>query len=118
VERNTARAERDDLRMEVAFQRAAGSQFVDAEAAWKLADKSRMTVAEEGTVTGAEEVVEALIEDHPFLLAPAPDAKPKDRNPFNEARSSGRNMNGKKKPQDAYNLAELERKYPSMRGRR
>lgn len=50
VERNAARAERDDLRMEVAFQRAAGSQFVDAEAAWKLADRSLLTVADEGTV--------------------------------------------------------------------
>jgi hypothetical protein len=107
--------ERDALRIELAFARAAGGQFIDADAAWKLADRALMSVSDDGSVTGAEEAVEALAEANPFLLTPAPDGKTKDRNPFNEPSSSGRNMNGKKKPQDAYDLTALQKRYPALR---
>jgi len=111
--------ERDALRIELAFARAAGGQFVDEDAAWKLADRALMTVSDDGSVTGAEEAVEALAEANPFLLAPAPDDKPtKDRNPFNEARSSGRVMNGRKKTAgetSTYDVASLQKIYPALR---
>jgi hypothetical protein len=109
--------ERDALRIELAFARAAGGQFVDADAAWKLADRALMSVGDDGSVAGAEEAVEALAEANPFLLAPAPDDRP-DRNPFNEARSSGRVMNGRKKTASetsTYNIAELRKRYPALR---
>lgn len=121
TQRNKARRERDELRMEVAFLRAAGAQFVDTTAAWKLADRSMLTVNDDGTVTGADEAVEALAESQPFLLAPAPDDKPtKDRNPFKEASAPVRKMNGKKQPlsSETYDVKRLEAKYPAMRGRR
>jgi hypothetical protein len=109
--------ERDALRMELAFARAAGSQFVDADAAWKLADRALMSVGDDGSVTGAEEAVEALAETNPFLLAPAPDDRP-DPNPFQTASKSGRVMNGRKKTAgeaSTYDVARLQKTYPALR---
>lgn len=48
---------------------AAGVKLVDD--AWKLADHSKLSLDDDGNVTGAEEVVKALVESRPFLVGEA-----------------------------------------------
>lgn len=72
-------------------------------------------MADDGTVSGADEAVEALSDANPFILAPAPDGPPAETNPFKPTGSSGRAMNGKKKSTDTYDRSRLEKLYPALR---
>src|SRR5689334_17987058 len=49
-------------RMEAAFVRSGFGVLDDLDAAWKLADKAGVTIADDGTVTGMEEVVSKLLD--------------------------------------------------------
>ncbi len=116
-QRNDARAERDEARMEVAYLRAANGQVVDTAAGWKLLDKSLIVVNDDGTID-AEAAVNSLIVDNPFLEISEPEAK-EPANPFRTAStSSGRSMNSRKKNTNAHDTRALEQKYPALRGRR
>lgn len=117
VQRNEARKERDELRLELAFNRAAGDRFVDIDAAFKLVDRSILTLDIDGTPVGAVEAVEALADTNPFLLAADDEpTEKKERNPFAAGRSSGKTMNGKRKPfKTGHTRTELEQKYPALR---
>ena len=58
-----------------AIEAAAGElHFMDNADAITLADLSAVTVADNGTVTGAAEAVKALADKRPYLLKPAGDA--------------------------------------------
>lgn len=119
VQRNQARIERDEARLELEFVRAAGGRFVDAHAAFKLADRSLLSMDPDGTPVGLDESIDALADANPFLLTPDADADPpeKETDPFKTGgRSSGRVMNGKRKPLNAdLGRAALEKKYPALR---
>lgn len=117
TQRNTARAQRDEARQEVAFLRAANGQVVDTVAGWKLVNKSLIVVNDDGTID-AEDAVNQLLVDNPFLEVIQAEAKP-EANPFKtDGLSSGRKMNGKKKDTSSYDTANLEKRYPALRGRR
>lgn len=119
VQRNQARIERDEARLELEFTRAAGGRFVDAHAAFKLADPSILSLDPDGTPVGIEEAIEALAEANPFLLTPDEEPPKKETDPFATAsgRSSGRVMNGKRKTTLNTDLsrAALEAKYPALK---
>lgn len=125
VQRNEARrdrdalqTERDELRVELAFTRAAGSRFVDLDAAWKLLDRAQVSIDVDGTPIGVQEAVDGIAEAHPFLLTPDAEPPEKETDPFKTAtgRSSGRVMNGKKKPLNTgLSRSALEQKYPALR---
>lgn len=114
-ERDAAIEERDELRLRLAFTEAAGARFVMYDAAWKLVDRSILNLDVDGTPVGAEEAVEALAESNPFLLAPTARVKAEPE-PFTSARSSGRMMNGRRKPLvTGPTRAQLEQRFPALR---
>lgn len=112
-----AEAERDALRGEIAFERAAGSTFLDTGAAWKLADRKLIRLADDGSVEGMDEAIADLIERQPFLLRPD-DAEPTkhERDPFSAARS-GRPMGKARQLKPGYDKSTLSKKYPALRNR-
>jgi len=112
-----AEAERDALRGEIAFERAAGSTFLDTGAAWKLADRSLIKLADDGSVEGMDEAIADLVERQPFLLRPD-DREPtkRERDPFSASRS-GRPMSKARRPKPGYDKAALSKKYPALRDR-
>lgn len=112
-----AEAERDALRGEIAFERAAGSTFLDNGAAWKLANRAFIKLTDDGTVEGMDEAIADLVERQPFLLRPdsEPTAKA-ERDPFSAARS-GRPMSKARQPKPGYDKAALSKKYPALRDR-
>ncbi len=112
-----AEAERDALRGEIAFERAAGSTFLDTGAAWKLADRSLIRLADDGSVEGMDDAIADLIERQPFLLRPDdPEPTKPERDPFTAARS-GRPMAKARLPKPGYDKATLSKKYPALRDR-
>jgi hypothetical protein len=125
IEAKTERARADaaeererTLLSEIAFARAAGDRFADADAAWKLVDRKLITIDDEGEVSGVDEAIEALIESHPFIVSDD-DEKPskKGDNPFRPS-SSGSTMTGKRRPIPAApSEATLAKKYPALRNR-
>lgn len=48
--------------MQNAFLRAAGNPLADVDAAWKLADRACLTVVDDGSVDGVDEVLAQVIE--------------------------------------------------------
>lgn len=111
-----AEAERDAARGELAFERAARDTFVDTAAAWKLADRKLIRLADDGTVEGMDEAVADLIERQPLLVrADDEPGKKSEPNPF--AGRSGRPAGKKARPGPGYDKAVLAKKYPALRDR-
>ncbi|MGD9998013.1 MAG: hypothetical protein AB7L17_16915 [Ilumatobacteraceae bacterium] len=119
-----AEAREAALRVELAFLRTAADKFADPGAAWKLLDRSKVTVTDDGTVEGLDEAVQATLEAHPFA-ARADDAGEDDAdgstrpgdNPF-RSRTSGRPMTrGKQLRPHGTTDAKLRTKYPALRNR-
>ena len=108
--------ERDDLKRELAFTRAAGHRFADLDAAWKLVDKKLIKIDDDGEVNGANDAIDALIDSHPFIATTDADEKhAKDDNPFRPT-TSGSPMTGKKRPVAATTSeATLAKRYPALR---
>ena len=101
---------------ELAFIRAAGQQFADLDAAWKLIDRKLITISDDGEVNGANDAIDALIDRHPFIVTTDADEKhAKDDNPFRPT-TSGSPMTGKKRPVTSEpSAATLAKKYPALR---
>ncbi|MFT3854175.1 MAG: hypothetical protein QM733_15745 [Ilumatobacteraceae bacterium] len=102
-----------EARQHNAFLIAAFGRVDDLEAAWKLADRTTLTVNEDGTVTGAAELVDALCERYPYLVPPAdtPYVPP-------PTEPSGRPANGRRFRRTDPNRTALENKFPALRGRK
>jgi hypothetical protein len=112
-----AEAERDAVRGELAFERAARDTFIDTAAAWKLANRAFIKIADDGSLEGMDEAVADLIERQPFLVRPddEPGKKP-EPNPFTASRS-GRPVGNARPPKPGYDKASLSKKYPALRNR-
>lgn len=112
-----AEAERDAIQGELAFERAAGDTFIDTSAAWKLANRAFIKLADDGSVEGMDEAIADLIERQPFLVRPddEPDKK-REPNPFTASRS-GRPVGNARPPKPGYDRASLAKKYPALRNR-
>lgn len=98
-------------RMENAFLRAALGKVDDLDAAWKLADRTGVTITDDGTVTGMDEVVAKLVDRYPYLRPeedPAPFTPP-------PTEPSGRPFNGPRRSDEVTNRAVLEKKFPALR---
>ena len=54
--------------MENVFLRLAADTFHDSAAAFKLADLSKVTIGDDGTISGMEDVVDQLADSHPYLI--------------------------------------------------
>lgn len=69
TERETAALERanDTLRRAAVVSAAAGADAIDPEDVYALLDRSKLTVADDGTVKGAKEAVEKLLKEKPHL---------------------------------------------------
>ena len=119
-EREQALADRDEQlrveRVKSAFMLAASTAGVSKlEDALRLGDLSAIQVADDGAITGVDEVVGALVEDRPYLLAPSEPSLEPER-PL-EASGSPFNRN-KNRERGGLDRASLEAKYPSLRNRR
>lgn len=100
-----------------AFLLASNGQVADADAAWKLAEKSEVTIDDDGKVSGMDEVVAATLQRYPYL-SPKPVEEPGSlADKFPALQPSGRQTNGKAKPKDGLNRRALESKFPAL-GRR
>jgi hypothetical protein len=134
--RNTAKAEREradaaeakagtlkstvrDLTAQVAFFRDAARTIDDLEAAWKLADRSALTLSDDGEVEGVDEVLASLIERYPYLKAkPAGDVDPGLTEKFPALIPSGRPTNGKRRNDEGVDVKALAKKFPALGRRR
>lgn len=63
-----------DALLRSAFIAKAAAKFVDADAAYRLADLSKLAVSESGDVTGVDEALAELEKARPYLVATAPNA--------------------------------------------
>lgn len=113
IQRNKAYLEIAELRAELEFTRAAAGTFVDVEAAWKLADRRGITIDKNGTVSGVDDVIDALVEKHPFMVVESQDEPQTERNPF-AARKTRTGTKRKLNPQ-GLDRATLEKKYPALK---
>lgn len=112
------------LRLENEFLRLAGGTFHDAATAFKLADTSKVQLADDGTITGMQEAVDALAEDHPYLVRDELGLEDEDDDLDDEVPDlpSGRPMNSQKMgrrvggPQASD--ASLYKRYPALQRRR
>lgn len=123
TERNTERqrveAVTDELRqakLHSAFLLAAVGKVNDLDAAWKLADRTGITVDETGEVTGLDTAVAATVERYPYL-APV-EAEPAEPFQPQPVGASGREANGPRRtiPSVAPH-ATLVKKFPALKGR-
>lgn len=105
------------LQMENRFLRLAADTFHDSDAAFKLADLNGVTLADDGTVTGMEAVIDKLIESHPYLVRDASGAEDDDTWTAPDL-PSGRPTNTQRKPDPKANDAVLLRRYPALQRRR
>lgn len=107
-----------EARMFNAFVVAGIGKIADVEAAWKLADKVGVTVGDDGTITGMDEVIAKTLERYPYLSPqPASDAPEELVDKFPALQPSGRQTNGKAKLGDSLNRKALEGKFPALRSR-
>lgn len=107
-----------EARMFNAFVVASIGKVADVEAAWKLADKVGVTVADDATITGMDEVVAKTLERYPYLSPqPASDTPEELADKFPALQPSGRQTNGKAKLGDSLNRKALEGKFPALRSR-
>ena len=119
-EREQSVKDREELlkaeRIKSAFMLAASGAGVSKMAdALRLADLSKAAVADDGTITGIDEVVQALVEDRPYLLGEAAPALDPER-PLDP---SGSPMNkNKNRARGGLDRASLEARYPALRNRR
>lgn len=75
-ERDSARSDTQELRVEAKIRDALPKNIVDAEAALALLPRDKVTVGDDGQVTGHEDAVKALIEAKPYLVGDTPAATP------------------------------------------
>ena len=87
--------------------------MTDLEVAWKLADQSAVTVGDDGTVTGFDDVIATTLERYPYLV---PDDEP--LLPFQPlpTASSGRPTE-RRIPATQTNQRLLEAKFPALKKR-
>ncbi len=105
-----------------AFLLAATGKVTDSEAAWKLADMSKVLVEEDGTVKGMDEAKAAAVKQYPYLQTEDSDTVDDTtkalRERFPALEPSGRPTNGPRYGGDPVNLTALERKFPALKNRR
>lgn len=107
------------LRMENVFLRLAADTFHDSAAAFKLADLSKVTIGDDGTITGMEDVVDQLADSHPYLIRTPDTVADTDWQPPDLP--SGRPMNGPRHNpavKAAASDAALYKRYPALQRRR
>jgi hypothetical protein len=98
-----------------AFLRAAGGTIADVDAAWKLADHDSLTVNEDGTVEGVDDVLTQVTERYPYLTKQPSDVDPVLADKFPALVPSGRPTNGKRQSDTgALNVAALAAKFPAL----
>ncbi len=103
------------LRLQNAFLVAAAGKVGDLNAAWKLCDQSRISVADDGTVTGAAEALEETLEKYPYL-APTnghDDEELLTPESFGPLEPSGRPANTGNRNGDT-NRAALVKRFPAL----
>ena len=108
-----------------AFLLATTGTVTDSEAAWKLADMSKVLVEDDGTVKGMDEAIAAVVKQYPYLQ-PEDESKVSDNEKVLRERfpalqpsgPSGRPMNARHQGDNPVNTAALERKFPALRNRR
>jgi hypothetical protein len=106
-----------EARMFNAFILAAVGKVADVDAAWKLADKVGATLAEDGAVSGMEDVVAATLRKYPYLSPkPAEDLPEGLGDKFPALQPSGRQTNAKRQD-GALNRSALASKFPALRRR-
>jgi hypothetical protein len=94
------------LRMDIAFLEDNSHSWHNPKAALALADKSGITVSDDGKVTGLKEALEAVAKTHPYLL------KPKA-----EEGVTGVAGQGSAGGQGNQARAGLEKRFPALKGR-
>jgi hypothetical protein len=98
-----------------AFLRAAGGTITDVDAAWKLADQASLTVNEDGTVDGIEDVLAQVTARYPYLTTKPSDVDPVLANKFPALLPSGRPTNGKRRSDtQGMDLAALAARFPAL----
>ncbi len=105
-----------------AFLLATTGKVTDSEAAWKLADMSKVLVEDDGTVKGMDEAIAAVVKQYPYLQpedsGSVDDTTKALRERFPALEPSGRPMNSRPQGDNPVNTAALERKFPALRNRR
>ena len=79
---------RDGMLRSAVTLAATQAQFYDPEDAYRLADLSSLTVNDDGTVTGVEDALKALVKAKPHLVKTTTNAPPPDVNAQNRGRTT------------------------------
>lgn len=119
TERDALKSSNEDLQVQLAFLRQPGYDWVDPDAALKLADLSKVDRDKDGKViaTSLKVELDRLAKDKPYLLKPKDDADDKDDDKSKDPKKSGDPAPQKQKTSkdQAARDAELRRKYPGLR---
>lgn len=112
-----ATADQEKIRNDFIIKaQAAGVAYIDD--AYQLADLSAVTVGEDGKVSGTDDVIKALTESKPFLLAPKkkqPEVIGESSNPASdEARSLQQQLEDAKKKKNFSLVVELSNKLKGL----
>jgi hypothetical protein len=97
---------------------ASPQKIRDVDAALQLADVTGVEVAEDGTVTGAEEAVAKALERYPFLVDDSESESPDKTKPGFNDQPSGSPMNKRVNRSTGPDRQQLIDKYSALRNRR
>lgn len=103
----------EELRIENAFLRNTKHTWKNPATALKLLDRSEIDIADDGSIEGLEEALDALAESDPYLLAEQKDEDDEDEKPTRR-RTTGQPTK-KKRSNGQPNRDALVAKYPALR---
>jgi hypothetical protein len=113
--------EKDDtikeLRLDKAFLTDNTHDWHNPQAALQLADRTGITVGDDGKVTGLKEALEAVAKAHPYLLKPKAEGTTETGQSAASTGVTGVAGQGSASGQGNAGRAVLERKFPALKGR-
>jgi len=104
--------ELDQTRLELAFFKSNKHKWQNPATALKLADLSKVTVEDDGTVTGLDAAIEALAKSDPYLLKPETDEKEKPKGSTGTPGTAGKSGGD-----DGPDLKKMATRIPALRSR-
>ncbi len=110
-----SRADIQILTVEKEFYRLAAQRVTDLAAAFKLADTSLITVADNGTLTGMDKVIDRVLQNYPFLSGDSDD-EPTERTTKVPAvpKEGGSPTSSRRSGKSATTSSTLRRKFPAL----
>lgn len=115
---NSLQEQNDELTLENAFIRVGAGHIEDFDAAWKLMDRTGISITEQGDVKGLQEAIDKVIDRYPYVAKDG--TADTDLNAaLAGLQSSGGSVNRQRRPTNGQaSHSVLAKKFPALRHRK